>query len=100
MKKYKLNEFDANSPGFIGRERKRLDVFHAGQKYQDSTTLADQVEYYDALVAFLGDYVVAPIEELEKLSLNDLSELHNRVLKHITEKEEPDPKDSGSTAEQ
>ena len=95
----KIKQFDLNSAGFIKRERKRLAKIEAGQTFFNSNKLEDQVNYFDALVEFLSEYVDASIDEIEEFSLKELTELDAKVTEMITGKETPDPKKSGSSGD-
>lgn len=94
---YKLIEYDGNSPDFIGRERKRYAVMQAQEAFESSNKLEDELAYFDAMVDFLLEYVEAPREELEGLSLNDLMALYMEVIGHVLNKESADPKDFENT---
>ena len=84
-------KFDADSPGFLAREKKRLAVVEAGKAYKDSNLLKDEVAYFEAIVDFLEDRVDAPREDLEGLSANEIMNLFVKVMAEVSGIEEPDP---------
>lgn len=89
---YKIIEFDADSPGFLAREKKRLAVVRLGEQYRNSNKLEDEVAYFEAMIDFLTDRVDAPRDELEGLSANDIMKLFVKVMAKVADIEEPDPK--------
>lgn len=94
----KIKKFDNDSPGFIGRERKRYRVLEAGKEYEANNGLAEELAYFEALVEFLCEYVDAKREAIEELSLNALMELYTKVVETVV-RQEPDPKASASSGD-
>ena len=90
---YKIKKFDADSPGFLVRERKRLAVVQLGEAYKNSNSLEDEVAYFEAMIEFLAERVEAPRDELEGLSANDIMNLFVKVMADVADIEEPDPKE-------
>lgn len=86
---------DANTPGFIRREKKRLAWVEAGEAFRADMNLKTQIDYFEAMNAWLAEYLDGSLEEaqdyLESLSETDLMAMSDKILQSIGENE-PSPK--------